>query len=298
MRLRGRRAHLYGVLVASAGDPLRGMLVQQLDLEAAHHGCQLLIGNTVLAEAHPFPNRFNQRVNEYVQQGVDGILCAVHTWHPFDRRALLEAQPHTVFYDDPGYPGAACVVPDRARAVTLLLHHLAGRGRRRIALATLSRKIPSHVERATAYRKELAAMDLPFDSKLLFVGEEHGFEFNDSGSDTSLDMPAEMPDAALDRLVRDANADAIICHDDFLAANMLRRLRARNVDPGKIAIVGYLNHSLGGFTDPALTTIDPGYDLAAKNMVALLERMITGDSIGKDERVVKVEPTLVVRDSG
>ncbi len=199
------------------------MLVQQLDVEAATHGCQTLIGNTVLAIDAPYPNRFTDRVAEFMQREVDGILCAVHTWNPYDRRALLKAQPHTVFYDDPGIEGTVCVVPDRADAVAKSFRYLMGRGRQRIALATLSKTIPSHQDRIVGYREERAAQAAVNDPALIFVAEEYGLQFNDSGSETSLDMPPELPDIVLDKLVRDAHADAIICHDDFLAANLLRR---------------------------------------------------------------------------
>ncbi|MCP4377352.1 MAG: LacI family transcriptional regulator, partial [bacterium] len=45
--LHGKRSNMFGVLVASAGDPLRSFLVQFLDLEAVKIGCHSLIGNTI-----------------------------------------------------------------------------------------------------------------------------------------------------------------------------------------------------------------------------------------------------------
>src|SRR4051794_36355792 len=39
-QLRGKRSNVFGLLVASAGDPLRSYLVEHLDEEAVKHGCQ------------------------------------------------------------------------------------------------------------------------------------------------------------------------------------------------------------------------------------------------------------------
>lgn len=299
MRLRGRRAHLYGLLVASAGDPLRAMLVQQLDVEAGKHDCQTLIANTLLEEGKAYPNRFDARVAEFAHRGVDGILCAVHSWHLCDRAGLIKSQPNTVFYDDPQTPGAACVIPDTAAAVRQSVAYLAGKGRRRIGLVTLSRTLPAHVERVRGYKAEVAAAGLGYDRSLVLVAEEIGMRpIDDSGSDTSLDYPPELPAVVIDRLVRDARADAIICHDDFLGAFLLRHLRARGLSvPKDVAVVGYLDHALCAFTDPPLTTVNLQYEVAARHMVNMLERLIRKEPIAKNERTVRVEPKLTPRES-
>ena len=44
-------------------------------------------------------------------------------------------------------------------------------------------------------------------------------------------------------------------------------------------------------------TVNPQYSVAAKHMVEMLERLIQGESLHKSERVVKIEPVLVPRES-
>jgi hypothetical protein len=95
-QLRGKRSNVFGLLVASAGDPLRSYLVEHLDEEAVKHGCQTLIGNTVVA-----PGRFEGCLDEFLARGVDGIFCAVHSVFPGNRGELLARCPNTVFYEDP-----------------------------------------------------------------------------------------------------------------------------------------------------------------------------------------------------
>ncbi|TWT34326.1 LacI family DNA-binding transcriptional regulator [Blastopirellula retiformator] len=129
-QLVGKRSHTYGLLVASAGDPLRSFLIQHLDEEAVAHGNRTLIGNTVVA-----PDRFEKTVQLFTNSGVDGVLCAVHKWLPGDREALLKQHPCTIFYEDPGIDGAAFVATDRVSAARQATHYLLESGRQRIGLA-------------------------------------------------------------------------------------------------------------------------------------------------------------------
>jgi DNA-binding LacI/PurR family transcriptional regulator len=223
----------------------------------------------------------------------------VHAWHRADRAALLKSQPNTVFYDDPQTPGAACVIPDTSAAVRQSVEYLASKGRKRIGLVTMSRTLPWHVERVRGYKAEIVAAGLGYDRSLVMVAEEIGMKpLDDSGSDTSLDYSADLPAIVIDRLVKDAKADAIICHDDFLAAFLLRHLRARGLSvPKDVSVVGYLDQALCNFTDPPLTTVNPQYDDSAKHMVNMLERLIQNEPISKSERTVRVEPKLVPRES-
>ena len=110
--------------------------------------------------------------------------------------------------------------------------------------------------------------------------------------------PIGVVDQAIDALVRNAGADAIVAHDDFWAAALVRRLRGRGIHvPQDVAVVGYLNHYLADWTDPALTTIDLEHQAAAKAMVEMLEGMVQGRPVGEEQRVVRIRPQLIVRDS-
>jgi DNA-binding LacI/PurR family transcriptional regulator len=298
MHLRGRRTRMYGILVVSAGDPLRGMLVQELDLQAGDRDCQTLISNLVKRNNADSQRSALQCVEDFSRRGVDGLLCVVHPWMPIDRRAMLKMQPRTVFYEDPQVPGACYVSPDYGLAVARAIDYLHKKGRRRIGLATLSKSLATHKERVQSYRSELAARDIEFDPDLLFVAEEHGLHFDKSGSNTTLNMPDELPEVALAHLLDRGKADAIICHDDFMAAGFTRPLRLRGLVVGEdVDVMGYLNHTLCPFVDPPLTTFEPGYFTAAEHMVQMLEKMIDNDTIPENERCQRVEPIVHRRQS-
>jgi DNA-binding LacI/PurR family transcriptional regulator len=296
--LSGKRSRTFGLMVASAGDPLRSFLVQYLDVEAVKIGCQTLICNTIGNPAVG-PDQFQRYIDQFARRGVDGVFCAVHHWWPGDRRELLRRFPRTVFYEDPGLPGACCVAVDREEAVRLAVRHLIEQGRRRIGLAVMTLSRPTHTARLRGYQSELASQGRAVDERLIFDAESFGLAFAHCNERSAKwEFPMDVMDRVIDVLVRDAAADAIVAHDDFWAAALVKRMRARGIPvPRDVAVVGYLNHYLADWIDPALTTIDLCHETAARAMVSMLETMITSGPLPEGERVVKVKPRLIVRDS-
>src|SRR5688572_12464312 len=214
-QLRGKRSKVFGLLVASAGDPLRSYLVEFLDEEAVNHGCQTLIGNTVVS-----PGRFEACVDEFVSRGVDGIFCAVHPELPGDRQLLLERCPTTVFYEDPGLPACTFVSIDQAAAGRIAVRHLVEQGRRSIGFAIADPGNRLLAGRLAGYRAELHAHGLGGNDALVFTGA--------SGASGPVypqerlvvwHTPVEVLDGLIEQLVVRERADAIVAHDDFLAAS-------------------------------------------------------------------------------
>ncbi len=296
--MRGKRTFTYGVLVASAGDPLRSFLVQDLDLEAVKIGRQTIICNTV-GNTQAGGDRFADEMVALAQRGVDGVFCAVHGWRPGDREELLRVHPNTVFYEDPGITGAAHVAPDRAQAARIAVSHLVERGRKRVALAEENMASPTGIQRLAGYKAELEAQGMPFDQNLVFDGKAPdwvcGHYDNTRGT---WYFPEELADRAIEQLVVREEADAIVAHNDYWGAVFIRLLRARGLRvPEDVAIVGYLNHYLAECTDPPLTSISPCHEKEAEAMVAMLEKMISEKRLPENERQMLIEPRLIPRAS-
>ena len=296
--LRGKRSHTFGLLVGSAGDPLRALLVEHLDAEAVKLGCSVLIGNTIGNPAVG-PNQFDRYVEEFARRGVDGIFCAVHHWFQGDRRLLVARHPHTVFYEEPGVPGAMYVTVDREEAVRLGVCHLLERGRRRIGLAVMTLARRPHLARLHGYQRTLQNHGLAIDERLVFNGAVVRLTFAKYDDRTGRwEFPTETIDAAIDQLVGQGKADAIIAHDDLWAVAFIKRLRARGLRvPDDVAVVGYLNHYVADWTDPTLTTLDLQHSLAAREMVEMMAKTLTRGPLPEEERVVVIPPKLIVRES-
>ena len=294
-QLVGKRSHTFGLLVASAGDPLRSFLIQHLDEEAAAHGNRTLIGNTVVA-----PDRFDKNVQLFTNSGVDGVLCAVHNWLPGDRTALLKQHPHTVFYEAPGIRDACFVSVDRTAAIQQATNHLLERGRQRIGLALTVKSKKSQKDRLRGYKQALSDSHLKFEADLVFYASpkhKDAYARHDVQS-LKWSFPEAVIDDLIDQLVIGQSADAIIAQDDYWAATLIKRLHRKGIRvPDDVSVVGYLNHYLADFTAPSLTTIDLNHVTAAKKMVSMLEKMICGESIPAAERQALVQPQLIERES-
>ncbi len=298
-QLRGVRSYTFGLLVTSAGDPQRGMLVQQLDIEAVKRGYHTLIGNTI-GGVHDQPDQFDYYVGELYRRRVDGVFCVVNPASPGDRAALVARHPHTVFYEDPGVRGAAFVAPDRRMAARLAVEHLAQRGRRRVGLAMIDLDWDFYRPRVEGHIEALRQLGMPDeDEGLVYVaawrevcpdladGVVESFDY--------LDMLAERVVADL---VVARRADAIVTHDDYLAAALLRCLdrHGRSV-PGDVAVMGCGDGMFAQWTTPPLSTINFRYADAATAMVHMLDRMIGGRKLAPDQRVAHIAPQLVARQS-
>lgn len=297
-QLKGMRTRMFGTLVASAGDPLRSFLVQYLDTEAVKAGYHTLIGNTI-GRDDVGPNQFDYYMEELSRRAVDGVFCAIHNWCEGDRKTLLKKHPKTVFYEDPEIAGAHVVKANRYIAARLATRHLLERGRRRVALIVSDMSKPTCQERLRGFRDEHQAYGKEADERLVFNGVEHGMAFAWHDTKThKWNFPEAVVDTAIDQLVRDSGADALVCNDDFWAASALRRLHARGVSvPAHVAVVGYLNHYLADWTDPQLTTIDTRQDVAAEQMLKMMEYLVNNGSLPEEDRVVEITPKLIVRGS-
>lgn len=297
-QLKGMRTRLFGTLVASAGDPLRSFLVQHLDTQAVKAGYHTLIGNTIGYDDHA-PNQFEYYIEELSRRAVDGVFCVVHNWFQGDREALIQRHPHTVFYEEPDLLGAHVVKASRYIAARLATRHLLERGRRRLGLIVSDLKKPTCQERLRGFQDEHRAYGRIISPELVFDAAQFGEAFAWHNMETlTWTFPEQVVDTAIDHLVRDAGADALVCNDDFWAASALRRLRARGISvPGHVALVGYLNHYLADWTDPPLTSVDTRQDIAAEQMLRMMEHLVSHGPLPEEDRVVEVTPKLIVRGS-
>lgn len=279
---------------------MRSYLVEYLDEEAVRHGCQTLIGNTVISTC-----RFEACIDDFIHRGVDGIFCAVHPHLSGDRRLLMERCPNTVFYEDPQVNAGTFVAIDQVAAGRIAVRHLVEQGRRRIGFALTDPLNPRLEDRVSGYRAELASQGLRTDKEHVFDGEPGcTAPLHPKERLVVWHTPTEVLDAIIDRLVVQKHVDAIVAHDDFLAAALLRQLRKRCISvPSEVAVIGYLNHYLCDHVDPPLTSVDLQHHVAARTMVTILEDVASrprGEppaAVPPGRRAISIAPMLVVRQS-
>lgn len=292
MILRGKRSMTYGLLVDSAGDPLRSFLVQHVDEQAARRGCHLLIGNTTIG-----PDAFERNLADFRQRRVDGVVCAMYRFAPEQHASLLAAFPDTVFYDDAEVEPTA-IAPDHAAAARLAVGHLREIGCLRIGAAMLSSPDGAIRDRLEGFRQALREHGCGDGPRREFQGAVSRRHFAWDSPPEAVD---ELVDQAIAELVQRDGADGLVVQNDFWASVFLRRLRVHGFEvPRQVAVIGYLNHYLAEWTDPALSSIDPGHAAAAAMLVDELERRIAAKGDGAapaaPERQ-RVAPRLIARSS-
>jgi len=294
-QLRGKRSNVFGLLVASAGDPLTSYLVEHLDEEVVKHGCQTLIGNTAIA-----PGRFEACVDEFVARGVDGIFCIVHSIFPGDRGKLLARCPNTVFYCDPGLPNATFIEVDQLAAGRVPAKYLLESGRQRIGFALVDPAASFGKERVRGIKAALAEHGGSPSDLAVYKGNRGSAGPLRPDERTMLwQTPDDVLDEIIDQLVVGHRAEAIIAHNDFLASALLKRLRKRGIRvPDDVGVIGYLNHYLCEYVDPPLTSLDLRHHMAAKAMVQAVQEMIDeGQTAIRERRPISIAPMIVVRES-
>lgn len=182
---------------------------------------------------------------------------------------------------DPDVP-TDLILADEQRGAQLLVDHLAGLGHRRIALLAGSRNSASSVDRATAFRKAMAAAGLELPEELILHADriDHG-----AGRAAAIDlMTREGPPPTA--LYGASDVLAIAAMD--AAASLGRRI------PEDLSVVGFDDTDPSGWAMVNLTTVHQPLDEMARHAVRTLLERIDGTAPRPSQRIVfPVE--LVVR---
>lgn len=145
---------------------------------------------------------------------------------------------------------------EAARAAT---EHLIALGRRRIAVVGVhpGEVVGSAGLRLLGYREALEAVGIPVDERLL---GEAGLWHRATGA------------AAMARLLDDgAEPDAVFALNDAMALGVLHELQVRGLRvPQDVAVIGFDAIDEGSYSNPSLTTVDPGREQIASTAVRLL----------------------------
>jgi DNA-binding LacI/PurR family transcriptional regulator len=182
--------------------------------------------------------------------------------------------------------GASTVASDNVEGGYLAGKHLAGLGRRSIALVSGKLHIDggyNAVQRAKGFQKAMLDHGLPFSMREVIEAPDY------SRKDGMAAMTALL--SGLQKI------DAIFCAaGDACATGMLAVARERRVKiPEEIAIIGYDDSPLAAIADPPLSTIRQSMDRIAHEAHRLATQA-TAEILARPKTVL-VEPKLVLRQS-
>ncbi|HOA75109.1 MAG TPA: LacI family DNA-binding transcriptional regulator [Phycisphaerae bacterium] len=293
-QLAGKRSNAVGVLIATAAIADTRM-IQMMEIMASERGIRFIIGHAVGPQ-----NRIREYLQDFRSRGVDALVSVFHN-HPDYRDVVLPELArfrNVVFYERPDFNGRApverpCYVEPDFRAVGRLgVQHLLDIGRRRIGLVFNNLAFSYAVQRYEAYCQTLAAANIPVDDALVWaLDRQPGLHWTDSFTN-------ELADAAVETLVVQHKADAIVAVNDSYAARVVAALHRRGFRvPDDVAIVGCDNLEVGSLVEPPLTTFDMELEALARAQVDMIFKLVDQGVVPEEQRAVVIQPRLIVRES-
>lgn len=273
--LSARRSFTVGLLSTDSAG--RFSLPVVLGAENALVGGEL---SALLATARHDPVREQHHVRALVARRVDGIIVTGRTTEP--REPIRVPMPVVYAFAPSADPDDVSVVPDDAVGMRLLVEHLAGLGRRRIAYVGGRAEQAASLVRHDALVAELTARGLEM------VGPPLYGDWSEQWGRRAVDL---ILDAGADHRV-----DAIVFASDQLARGGCDRLRERGLRvPDDVAVTGYDDWDVMSLASrPPLTTVDMRLERLGQRAAELLIAAIEGEPARGVERLT---PRLVVRAS-
>ncbi|WP_224273625.1 LacI family DNA-binding transcriptional regulator [Streptomyces sp. LS1784] len=260
-----------GVVVPSLANPYFVQLADAIAQQVRAAGGQLVVSdaaNDTAVEAEQIETLLGGRVDGLlvvpVSAGASGPAV----------RAAAKRAPVVLFDRWATGSGTVAVTLDNTAAMRLLLDHLEGLGRHRIALVAADQASSSGAERLAAFTEARGA-----DATTVLLPS-----FTTDAGRTAGRRIAE----------RHAEIDAVVCGADVLAVGLVSTLQRSAVPvPGRIAVTGFDDTEILELLDPPITSIRHPLTTMAERALTLLQ----APDRERTERVERFAPQLVVRSS-
>ncbi|CAN5738924.1 LacI family DNA-binding transcriptional regulator [soil metagenome] len=281
-QLRGVASKTIGILLDTVNAPVMTDRLFAFEREASAAGYRILVGQT-----HGQPDALADYANDFGGRGVEALLCLFDLTPDRDARAAkcFGDFERVVFHGRPAWAGGYAVRVDTKAALKLCQEHVAGQGKRRLALSLWNWE----GDELMALRRSA------FEEGLAKAGRE-GMVW-DAATEGEGPSP-EVLDRGIEAMVRKFQADAILGLNDVWATRLILQLQKLGVRvPQDVAVVGYDNLDIASVVSPGLTTIDQNHAEYARAALELVLKVAAGTAIPDEERTVTISPKLIIRES-
>ncbi len=268
----------FGMLVTTSTNPFFGEVVKGVERRCYEKGYTLILCNT-----EGDSERMKSNLDTLLQKRVDGLLlmCSDFKEESFDLFAHHQQVPTVVMDWGPiGFPSDK-IQDNSHHGGYLATKHLIEQGHTKIGCLTGPLdKLPAQ-QRLSGFIQAMEESGLTINHDWIAEGD-----FDCEGGVTAfqaLQQQVELPTALF------------ICND-MMAMGVINQADKQGIQvPEDLSIVGYDDVKIAKFITPSLTTIhQPKHRLGQMAVDTLLERIETKE---ESNRVIQLEPTLVIRDS-
>ena len=170
---------------------------------------------------------------------------------------------------------------ENIKGAELAVEHLISRGHKKIAFVAGSMDEVNARDRLKGYKNVLKKYGLPFKDEYIIYGD-----FNKETAFENSKKLLELQD----------RPTAVFCSDDYMALGVIEQIKKYNLSvPKDIAVVGFDNIEIGGFSKPALTTVkQPMYEIGKTSSEALLALI---KKTRKSPIRIMLKTELIIRES-
>lgn len=257
--LRSGKTSMLGLVLSDLSAPYYAELASRLMKAAAKRGYRVLVEQSDAegsAELNALQGPFRQLT--------DGLLFTPLVIDADAIASQAGSKPLVMLGEHIVDPRFDLVTMKNEEAAAALTAHLAGSGRRRIAVigASPEESAGSAGLRLDGYRRALEQAGIPFDPALVAPGEWR--------RDAGAAAVAGLLDAGVE-------FDAVFGLNDVLALGALHELLIRGINvPEDVAVAGFDDIDEARFASPSLTTVSPGMEEIAERSIGLLLDRIEG----------------------
>ncbi|HVW76152.1 MAG TPA: LacI family DNA-binding transcriptional regulator [Alloacidobacterium sp.] len=277
--LKVKQTRMLGMVLPDITNPFFPEIIRGAEDSAFERGYFLVTANT--DEQIGRERRIVSALRSY---RVDGILLASasgtdtsHLKSTMDAGMALVCLDRTV----PGIKTDA-VLLDNVRGARECVRHLIQKGHRRIAIITGALNLQTGRERLRGYEDALREADIEIDQRLVLEGDFR----HDSGY--------KLGKQIIER--KDRPTGLFVCNG-VMTLGVLKAFEEMGIQcPGDVALATFDDLAVDSPFHPHLTTVvQPSYEMGARAATILMDR-IEG-RLNKDPFIVRVAPTLIVRES-
>jgi LacI family transcriptional regulator len=276
--LASRKTNTLGLILHDISGEFFQAMLRGIESGAREHGYDLLIHCTHRSSKQNLPP--NYPLGEH---NADGLIVFTDSLDEMELARLNRSGfPLVLLHRSPpdGLQIPCVTVENKAGARAMIDYLIEERGYRRIAFLAGPDGEEDSYWRETGYRESLFAHDIPFDPALVKRGG-----FGEARAFTIL----------RDWLADDFDAEALFAGDDESAIGAMTALKEAKLRvPEDVAVVGFDDIPLARHLTPPLTTVRAPIELAAREAVNQLVRLIR---TGEAESLTLLPTELVIRHS-